>query len=158
MTNFFRQTKTCAGMYWKQWNQYMMSDSVVSAVSASWLRHLSRLLSWVPVFCQSRGFVTYSLKKSFVAYEFAWEQILNKCTVISTFKQNNDQKMSDCLSLTRSFFVLLTALKQFIYLKWPMNIINQVSHSNLSISPRINHDWFFLFFVYGDRHICPHVI
>ena len=38
----------------------------------------------------------------FVVYEFAWGQILNKYAVISPDKQNNDLKVSDCLSLTHS--------------------------------------------------------
>jgi len=37
-----------------------------------------------------------SLRASFVAYEFAWGRILNKCAVISPDKQKNDRKMSDC--------------------------------------------------------------
>ena len=34
----------------------------------------------------------------FVAEEFAWGRILNNCAVISPDKQNNNRKMSDCLS------------------------------------------------------------
>ena len=103
------------------------------------------------VFCQGR--IQNHLGAPFVAHEFAWWRILNKCTVISSDKQNNDRKMSDCLSLTCSLFVLLTALKQFIYLKLQLNIINHVSHSYLITLSRIKHYWFFLFFVNGDHHI-----
>ena len=76
----------------------------------------------VVVICRGCDFATFSLKKSkcripnrlgapFVAYEFAWGRILNKYAVISPDKQNNDQKVSDCLSLTRSIFVVLTPFK-----------------------------------------------
>ena len=63
----------------------------------------------------------------FVVYEFAGERILNKYAVISPDKQNNDRKVSDCLSLTRTLFVLLTTLKQVIHLKWPLNILTHAS-------------------------------
>jgi len=70
-------------------------------------------------------FLTFLLKKSkcsiqnclgatFVAYKFAWGRILNKYAVISPDKQINDRKVSECLSLTHSIFVLLTPLKQCI--------------------------------------------
>ena len=42
-----------------------------------------------------------------VTYKFVWGQILNKYALISPDKQNNDQMMSECLSLTRSLFILL---------------------------------------------------
>ena len=79
------------------------------------------------VFCRGRDFATFSLKSKcriknhlgapFVAYEFAWGQILNTYAVITPDKQNNDRKVSDCLSLNRSIFVVLTPLKQCIHLK-----------------------------------------
>ena len=75
--------------------------------------------------------------------------------MISPDKQNNDQKMSDCLFFTRSLFVLLMALKLFIHLEWPLNIINHVSHSHLSMSSQIKYDCFFLFFVNCDWDIFP---
>jgi len=54
--------------------------------------------TYITVFCQGRDFATFSLKESkcriqnclgepFVAYEFAWGRILNKCAVISPDKQ-----------------------------------------------------------------------
>ena len=69
------------------------------------------------------------------------------------------RKVSDCLSLTRSIFVLLTPLKQCIYLKWPLkflNNLNHISHSHLLMSSWLKHYWSFPFFVNGDRHIFPH--
>ena len=57
------------------------------------------------------------LSSPFVAYKFAWGRILNKYAVISLDRQNNDRKVSDCLSLTSSLFVLLTTLTLFIHLK-----------------------------------------
>ena len=54
------------------------------------------------------------MSQKFVAWEFAWGRILNKYAVISPDKQNNDRKVSDCLSLTCSILVLLTPLKQCI--------------------------------------------
>ena len=89
----------------------------------------------------------------FVVYEFVWGRILNKYAVISPDKQNKDRKVSDCVSLTRCVFVLLTTLKQCINLKWPLNFLNHVSHSHLLMSSRIKRYWFFLFFVNGDHHI-----
>ena len=74
-----------------------------------------------------------------------WSPLINRITI--------ERCQTVCLWLV--VFVLLTALKQFIYLKWPLNIINHVSHSYLSMSSRIKHDWFFLFFVNSDRHIFP---
>ena len=79
----------------------------------------------ISVFCQGRDFATFSLKNY-------------KCRI-----QN---RLGAPLSLTGSLFVLLTALKQFIYLKWPLNIINHVSHSYLSLSLWIKRDWLFLCF------------
>ena len=121
----------------------------------------------VSVFCRGRDFATFSPRKSkcriqnrlgtpFVAYKFACGRIVNKNAVISPDKQNNDRKVSDCLSLTRSNFVLLTPLKQCIILKWPLNILNHISHSHLLMSSRIKHYWSFSFFVNGDRQIVPH--
>ena len=114
------------------------------------------------MFCRGRDFATFSLKiqmphtnclgAPFVAYEFAWGRILNKYAVISPDKQNNGQKVSDCLSLTRSIFVLLTPLKQCTNLNWPLNGLNHVSHSHLLMSSRIKHYWSFPFFVNGYRH------
>ena len=64
------------------------------------------------------------------------------------------RRQSVCLWLVSLFF-LLTTLKQFIHLKWPLNILNYVPHSHLPLSSQIKHDGFFLFFVKGDRHIPP---
>ena len=70
--------------------------------------------------------------------------------MISPDEQNNDRKVSDCVSLTRIIFVLPMPLKQCISLKWPLNNLNHLSHSYL-----LNY-WSFPFFVNGDRHIFPH--
>ena len=88
------------------------------------------------MFCRGHDFAKNSkcctqnrLGAPFVTYEFAWGRILNRYAVISSDKQNNDRKVSDCLTLTRSLFVLLTTLKQCIHLK-----SDHVSHSHLLIS------------------------
>ena len=65
------------------------------------------------MFCRGRDFATFSQKNSnchiqnrlgapFVACEFTWGIVLSKYAVISLDKQNNDRKVSDCLSLTRN--------------------------------------------------------
>ena len=84
------------------------------------------------VFCLGRDFVTFSSRCTICRI-----RILNKYAVISPDKQNNDRKVSDCLSLTCRIFVLLTPLKQCINLKWPLNILNHVSHSHLLMSSQI---------------------
>ena len=68
-----------------------------------------------PWFCdilakKSKCHIHKHLGAPFVPYEFVWGQILNKCAVISPDKQNNDRKMSDCLSLTRRLFIYLCIL------------------------------------------------
>ena len=102
---------------------------------------------------KSKCCIQNRLGAPFVAYEFEWRWILKTYAVISPDKQNNNLKVSDCLSLTCSLFVWLTAIKQFIYLKWPLNILNYVFHSHLLMSSRIKPYWFFLFIVNGDRQI-----
>ena len=61
------------------------------------------------VFCWGSDFATFSLKKS-------------KC------------RIQNC-----HIFVLLSPLKQCINLKWPLNILNHVSHSHLFMSSHIEH-------------------
>ena len=115
-------------------------------------------IDWT-VFCRDCDFATLSLKKiicciqnrlgaPFVVCKFAWGRILNMCAV------------SDCLSLTRSLFVLLTTLKQCIHLKWPLNILTTYL-PHIYISSRIKHG-FFPFFVnrsqYFPRKKNPHVV
>ena len=129
-----------------------MLRQIVNMWTAMFILNLSLFSvkkSWLfTVFCRGCNFATISLKKSkcciqnrlgapFVAYEFAWGWILNKYAVISPDKQDNDRKVSNCLSLTCSLFVLFTTLKQCIHLKWPLNILNHVSHSHLLMSSRI---------------------
>ena len=75
-----------------------------------------------PQFCdilakKSQCCIQNPLGAPFVAYEFAWGRILNKYAVISLDKQNNNQKVSDCLSLTSSLFVLLKTFTQSIHQK-----------------------------------------
>ena len=63
--------------------------------------------------------------------------------------------LRDTYILCRTFIRVLFAfhkLKQFIHLKWLLNILYHVSHSYLVISSQIKH-WFFLCFVNSDRHI-----
>ena len=96
-----------------------------------------------------RDCATFSLKKSkccilnrlgvpFVAYKFAWGQILNKYAVTSLDRQNNDRKVSECLSLTSSLFVLLTTLTQFIHLK--MTIAYSQPRISLTFIMKYHHD------------------
>ena len=48
-------------------------------------------------------------------------------------------KKSKCRIQICRIFVLLTPLKQCINLKWPLNILNHVSHSHLFMSSHIEH-------------------
>ena len=75
-----------------------------------------------------------------------WSPLISRITI---------ERCQDCLSLTRSLFVLLPTVKQFIHLKWPLNILNHISRSHLLMSSRIKHYWFFQFFWNGDLHIFP---
>ena len=59
-----------------------------------------------------------------------------------------------CRTFIRDLFALVTNLKQFIHLKWLLNILSNVSRPYLIISSHIKHR-FFLYFVNGDRHIFP---
>ena len=81
----------------------------------------------------------------FVTYEFAWERILNKYAVISPDKQNNNQKVSDCLSLIWSLFCFAYDLKTIYSSKMTIEYSDHVSHSHLRISSRIKHYGFFTF-------------
>ena len=106
-----------------------------------------------------RDFTTFSLKIQMSHTKSSRCAIcFGTNAVISPDKQNNDRKvwLSDCLSLTRSIFVLLTPLKQCINLNWPLTNLNHVSHSHLLMSSQIKHHWSFPFFINGDRHIFPH--
>ena len=60
----------------------------------------------------------------------------------------------ECLTFICDLFTLFTSLKQFIHLKWLLNILKHVSRSYLVISSQIKH-WFFLYFENSDRHIFP---
>ena len=63
------------------------------------------------------------------------------CDILTNKIQMSNTKLSRC------------AICRIRHLKWPLHILNHVSHSHLSMSSRIKHDWFFLFFINGDRHI-----
>ena len=96
------------------------------------------------------GFVPTQIRTQQMAHldEFVWGRILNKCAVISPDKQNNDRKMSDCLSLTRRLFIYLCILNDH----WILFL-----HSFTFKYVITNKTWLreSILNVNGDRHIFP---